>query len=412
MLLRLLFLCAACAALLVGCGDSEEGSPARSSSDFVDSIGVNVHMSYSDTAYGDAERVQSALRSLGIRHVRDGVVRDSRPLWDSLKAMRSEGIRSTLVIGDPDGRFGSGTLDEQLATLAEELGGDVGAIESPNEYDSTGPDFASKLRDYQQQLASGVERHPELKDRPIVGPSFINEGSYEELGPLEGIDFGNMHPYPGGQPPEEGLQDNLALAREVSGDRPVYATETGYHNAVNAKGEGVQPGVSEQTAAVYLPRLYLEYFKEGVARTFAYELLDQKPDESRRNAEMNFGLLRSDFEEKPAFGAMQNLIALLDDKGKPNGDGRLNYSLVNDEGVHTLLLRKSNGRFYLAVWRADAGAETRPRSVEVSFGDSMRRIAAYRPSRSPDAVYERRGASTVRADLGADAWVFEVTPDE
>ena len=84
MLLRLLFLCAACAALLVGCGDSEEGSPVRSSSELVDSIGVNVHMSYTDTAYRDAERVQGALRSLGIRHVRDGVVRDSRPLWDSL----------------------------------------------------------------------------------------------------------------------------------------------------------------------------------------------------------------------------------------------------------------------------------------------------------------------------------------
>ena len=326
--------------------------------------------------------------------------------------MQSDGIRSTLVIGDPDGRFGSGTVDEQLAALEDELGGDVGAIESPNEYDSTGPDFASKLRDYQRQLASGVERRPELRDRPIVGPSFINQSSYEELGRLEGIDFGNMHPYPGGEPPEEGLPDNLALAREVSGDQPVYATETGYHNAVNAKGEGVQPGVSEQEAAIYLPRLYLEYFKEGVARTFAYELLDQKPDERRGNAEMNFGLLRSDFEEKPAFRAMQNLIALLDDRGKSDGGDRLNYSLVNDEGVHTLLLRKSNGRFYLAVWRADASAETRPRSVEVSFGDSMRRIAAYRPSRSPDAVYERRGASTVRADLGADAWVFEVTPDE
>lgn len=419
MLLRLVILCAAAAALFVGCGESDEGSPARPSADFVDSVGVNLHMSYSDTAYGDADRVQRALTELGVRHVRDGVVKDNRPLWDSLKSMREEGIRSTLVIGDPDERFGSGTLEEQLAALKQELGKDVDAIESPNEYDSTGDDFAPKLRRYQQQLSRALEQDPELKDRPLVGPSFINRGSYANFGKLNGIDFGNMHPYPGGEPPEEGLQDNLNLANEVSGDLPVYATETGYHNAVRAEGEGVQPGVSEEAAAVYMPRLYLEYFKAGVARTFAYELLDEKADEGRRNAEMNFGLLRSDFQKKPAFTAMQNLIRLLDDSGSRAG-GRLSYKLVNDAGIHTLLLRKSNGHFFLAVWRADTSVwdvkdkrdvDVRNRTVEVQFDDSVQRVAAYRPSESAEPVYVRE-ASTVRADLGPDPWVFEVTPGD
>jgi hypothetical protein len=350
------------------------------------------------------------------------VVPGSRPLFDSLRSMQEAGIGATLIIGDPDQRFGTGPVEEQVSTIKRELDGQVDAIEGPNEYDATGEDFAPKLLQYMRRLGQLLERDPVLRDRPVVAPSFLNPSSYSDVGTLGGIDYGNMHSYPGGEPPEEALAYPVNLARQVAGDRPLYSTETGYHNALRAEGERVQPGVSEQAAGVYLPRLYLEYFKEGVARTFAYELLDQRPDPGNGNAELNFGLLAADFRQKPAFRSMMNLIRLLkDDGGGAQASGRMSYSLVDDEGVHTLLLRKSNGKFYLAVWRADTSVwntdsrrpvSVRPRAVEVRFDDSVQQIAAYRPSESPRPVYVRRGANTVRADLGADAWIFEVTPEE
>ena len=46
-------------------------SPARA---FGDSIGVNTHIGWYDTAgYGDFDPIESRLRELGVRYVRDGL---------------------------------------------------------------------------------------------------------------------------------------------------------------------------------------------------------------------------------------------------------------------------------------------------------------------------------------------------
>jgi hypothetical protein len=57
---------------------------------------------------------------------------------------------------------------------------------------------------------------------------------------------------------------------------------------------------------VYLLRTFLEHFKGGIARTYAYELLDEKPDRGLRDPEQHFGPLRQDFTPKPAFTALRN----------------------------------------------------------------------------------------------------------
>ncbi|HMV50398.1 MAG TPA: hypothetical protein PKD31_21840, partial [Blastocatellia bacterium] len=46
---------------------------ARQADEFLDSIGVNVHLHYNDTAYKEYERIiKPRLRESGIRHLRDG----------------------------------------------------------------------------------------------------------------------------------------------------------------------------------------------------------------------------------------------------------------------------------------------------------------------------------------------------
>ena len=54
-----------------------------------------------------------------------------------------------------------------------------------------------------------------------------------------------------------------------------------------------QPPVSERAAGIYVPRLLLENFREGIARTYIYELVDMSRDPDREKGFAGFGLLRS-----------------------------------------------------------------------------------------------------------------------
>ncbi len=115
-----------------------------------------------------------------------------------------------------------------------------------------------------------------------------------------------MHSYAGGNQPDQDLDTKwIPNTKKVSGDRPIVATETGWHNAVN-DANASQKGVSEEVSSKYIPRLFLEYFKRGVTRTFLYELMDER---AKSDMENNFGLIRADGTPKPAFYALKNLTS-------------------------------------------------------------------------------------------------------
>src|SRR5581483_5657888 len=131
------------------------------------------------------------------------------------------------------------------------------------------------------------------------------------------LDIGNFHPYAGGKEPTSGgwgisMDRAIVEERKVCGDKPIWATECGYHNRIEEKGH---PGVSELAAAKYFPRLHFLMFNKGVGRSYSYELADQKPDDPTTTMEQHFGLLRHNGSPKPAFDALRNLIALLRDPG-------------------------------------------------------------------------------------------------
>jgi hypothetical protein len=46
---------------------------ARVADKFVDSLGINVHMEYSHTPYGNYPLINASLRALGMRHFRDEI---------------------------------------------------------------------------------------------------------------------------------------------------------------------------------------------------------------------------------------------------------------------------------------------------------------------------------------------------
>lgn len=400
-------------------GDDEVADRSRAvatTGEFVDSVGVNVHMSYSDTPYGDVEGIRRSLGRLGIRHLRDGLEADRPDQHDAFRALGADGRRLTLIMGRAD----AGESLPRLLDVARELRPGLAALEGPNESDAAGgEEWPGLLREYQAELRTGRSERTELDALPIVGPSLIGHSGHGQLGDVsELVDFGNVHSYPGGDPPEWDLDQQLSLAATNTGNRPVQATETGYHTALSDRGG--HPPVSERAAGVYLPRLYLEYFRRGIARTFAYELVDEFEDPGRADAEANFGLLRRDLSPKPAFTALANLLALM--RPRESGGGSPEAPAVslegNLDGVRQLTLRREDGTNLLALWRDvsvwDRGAQedVDPPTAEVTvkLDRPVALMEVFRPSRSSQPERSVRDADSAEVALGGDVAVVALTP--
>src|SRR3954447_22189760 len=296
---------------------SAETLRAAPSASLVDSVGVNIHPIFLDTAYKDGDRVVSTLKGLGIRHVRHGIHASPDPKYawinqynrDFAAKLAAAGMRSDLIVGNPDDS--SGTIAQQLAEVRDHLANVAESIEGSNEWDGTGRvNWAAEVRAYQQALYAGVKADPKLRSLPVIAPSLAQWKRVTILGDLSAsADYGNLHAYPGGlEPSDTFLDDQLTAERTVTGSKPVMITETGYHNAM-AYGGGHRP-TSERAAGIYMPRLLLEHFRRGIPRTWLYELIDERLNTDNTNAEAHFGLLRNDWSEKPAATALRNLLSI------------------------------------------------------------------------------------------------------
>lgn len=382
--------------LMLGQPAGALADPASPADSFVDSIGVNTHTSYTDTAYSQFGSVKSKLTALGVRHVRENLVAGRPDQYQALNDLAASGIKSDLILGDPSS--GQAGLNALLSTLKANLLGATDSVEGPNEYDLSGdPNWASALGQYQRQLYAGVKSDPALARLPLIGPSLSRYESGPQLGKLSNaLDYGNIHSYFDGYAPETYLTSHFELAADTSGSKPVMTTEAGYPNALNWYG-GHQPA-SEHAAAVYMPRVYMENFRRGAVRTYAYELVDEWPDPNHSIREANFGLLRNDFSEKPAFAAISNLITMLRDPGPSFRPGSLDYALSGDQNrLHRLLLQKRDGTFYLAMWRDDriwdpvnrVELNVPPKALTLTLRQPVSRVQEFSPNAgtAPTATY-------------------------
>ncbi|MBE9225223.1 hypothetical protein IQ264_07230 [Phormidium sp. LEGE 05292] len=350
---------------------------AKSADAFVDSMGVVTHWGYPDTPYGfKYEEVKQKLVELGIRHVRD-------TLSPRIQDLAAVGIKSQVGVQPNEGT--PTQLKDNIKAANKPIAA-IDSVEGPNEpdifwegnkitYQNQG--FPEGVKAFQKDLFTTFKNDPETQNIIIIGPAVGKSYGYDTGSPLGNntltnyVDWGAFHPYPGGGNPfsapfpyntiekyfwhgnfpavniDEWPYAFEVLARPF-GNKPMAATETGYNTSKN--------GISERMHGKYIPRLYLEYFRKGIARTMNYELLDEWNDPDNREA--NFGLLRNDLSPKPAYTALKNVINLLKDPGANFKPGSLDYSIsVNPppeydrtQYIHHLLLQKQNGTFYLAIW--------------------------------------------------------------
>lgn len=442
----------ALAALPAGADPPAKPAPVTAvwADDFVDSVGVNVHWSDPNSVYNRAyDKMKAKLAAAGIRHVRDGAIPDAYPR--SADLYKTLGVRTTYIVGRREGGHSPdrpewksplllGKTGEELAAIRAGVPvGAVGGIEGPNEYDifhdDREKDWAGKLRSCQRSLCAGVKADPVLKSVPVIGPSVTTHEAAAQVGDLSAVmDYGCGHFYRstrylgsagwGGNfafPPYGGgaygsMSYNVAATRQMSGRKPLWATETGYSTFGG--------GISEALQAKYLPRLFAEFYRLGIRKTFAYELLDAGED--RNNDQLNFGLVRYDLSDKPAFVALKNLLGLLkDNQWDPAGrrwkaarprPGALAYRLTGDTAnVRSLLLQKRDGDFYLLLWQEVADPTLAPESWQPVYrGDVAVTLTLTTPVRSGAAVHVLSADGTMSksaASLSAGAALRLSVPD-
>lgn len=421
--------------LLVGCQDQAPAVPvaaaytttlpatphqAAPASRFVDSIGVNTHLNYTNTPYGDEQAVQRALRSLGVHHIRDGLPAKPAPgFFDALRSLHADGVGTDLVLGSTGRRQGQPLipLDASLAQLRQaDIAPALDSIEGPNEWDHRGgATWAAQVRRYQQELYAAVRADPAFAAVPVVGPSVARRGRRTELGDLSAyLDFGNNHTYLLTGPTTAEIGGERHRAGIVSKTKPVVATETGYTNAVNDSSG--KPPMSEAVTSVYLPRLFADFFAAGVRRTYVYELVDEHPDAHLGTSEANFGLLYNDKRPKPAYVALQRLIGILADSQPIDAQpASFSYSVSGPADRHALALHKSDGSFVLLLWRdvgltrTGDGIDATAQPLTVHLG-APARVDVRRPSLSAGTLHTLQGVSTVTGKVGADLVALTITP--
>jgi len=330
---------------------------AQSARSFGDSIGVNVRLTFLDTpAYRDFAPVEARLRELGVRYVNDSLCPTCEYQITRLQQLARDGVRSNLGVGSLSA--GPGSIKPGLDVVKARLRSSVASIAGINEPDISGdPNWVAHTRAFQQELGRQVHGDPQLAGVPVIGPSLVHRESRAALGDLTGyVDRGNLHPYPGGQPPLRNLADEALMMSQVSGKKPLVITEVGYHTDMAFTGP--HRPASERAVGVYTPRIALEAFRYGIERTYLYQLADiwspaEAAGRSFPASENSFGLLRSDLTPKPSFLALRNLLQAVDGGSAPVGaPGGLRIGLEGAGGdVRRLLLRSADGSYALVLWR-------------------------------------------------------------
>jgi hypothetical protein len=382
------------------------GEKAAGADAFVDSVGVNVHLHHFDTPYTNFAQVESALKALHLRHVRDGLVDTTwKDYYNRHNQLGRDGIKGLFITS-------ANQSDNLLLDYPSRVKDSFEAYEAPNEYDQSGDSsWVSTLSNFLVRLNRTVKSDSRTSKFLVIGPSLARSDSFAKLRGDCTFDYSNLHDYFAGRNPGTSgwgsngygsIVWNLASVNTTCSGKPVITTETGYQTLAS-----MPHSVPESVAAKYVPRVFLEQWLQGIRRTYLYELIDLP--QSSTSADKGFGLLHSDFSRKPAFSALANLTSLLADPGAAFTPSDLAYQLSGDtSNVHHLLLQKRNGSFFLALWVEEPCYDVdgkqpitvRPRQITVQTSSATRAMLH---------VLDSNGNMTSRSLDNSSSHSFQVT---
>jgi hypothetical protein len=399
-------------------------TPARPVNDFLGSLGVNVHMGYTDGRYANAAEAITDLHYLGIHQLRDGTPNPQggipyRNNRDSIAALAKAGNTFLFIVrGTP-----IAPALAEIASIEEADPGSVSAIEGPNEINNEPISYAGLSGDaagraYQRDLYAQVKANKTLGHLSVY---YFTGGAKINLGENKGLaNYANAHPYPyQGQAPGPRIMSefNKLFAMPF----PRIITETGYFNEPT---NPIGSGVDDATQAKLTLDLLLSAFVQGVSKTYLYQLRSAYPDPKHSNADTEYGLFNLDNSPKPVATAIHNLTTILADPAGPAAHAagnQLSYTLSGmPHSANSVLLRKSPGVFALVVWAeppiwnedAHHAVAAPGATVTVNLGAAARSIRVFDPlaGASPSRTY--RHTKTVRIEVTDHPVIVEITaPD-
>jgi hypothetical protein len=326
---------------------SVTGEQALTNFQFTDSVGVNVHLADGNTVYeSQFPQIMQSMINLGVNHYRDGLNQYAQPFqYQNAETLGKAGIKADWLM---DFNNSASIINSAYANAPDA----TEEFEGPNEDDAAA---GAPLLEFMQLLNDTVRGNPATAAMPIIAPSFKQATSYAAQGNLGSlVNYGNTHDYFAFFNPEitpygssfygcggyGSMQFDICLAQMVAVNGPVVSTETGYQSGA---------GLSDAIIGRYELRTLFESLRLGVIRTFLYELIDESGT--------SWGLLNDSFSPRPAYTAIQSVLSLLKD-AKFAQPGKLDYALSGQtQNVHHVLLQKSDGTFYLAVWLAVQSAD-------------------------------------------------------
>jgi hypothetical protein len=394
-------------------GSSETASAADS---FVDSVGVNVHLGYYGTLYGqNFGAVERLLTGLGVRHVRDGVYPGKSDLCSNFSRLANDGIHGDFIVGQWMSSNDVTAWDSCTSRTAD-------AYEGLNEWDAAhGSDqnWTQTDRDVQQRLYSTVKGN---RGVTVIAPSLTSQQAYGTLGSVAATsDVGNLHGYFAARNPGTSgwgggnqfgvygsLSYDLAIAAQPSGSNPIYITETGYGDTSNAVY------VPPATKARYTLRTLLEAWNAHVPRTYIYELVDEGGGYFG-----SYGLTDGNGNVKPAYTAVKNLLAHLSDPGGPVSPASLSYTLSGPSQLHHALFQKHDGSFVLALWlempewdaQTNSPIAVSTQSAQLTFGNTPSKLRTTSFDDSGNVTSATvNAANAITLDIGGSPTLLDVSP--
>ena len=392
---------------------------ARQSSDFVDSIGINIHLDYGN--YAPWSTVRPLITGLGVRHIRWGFLTTSSDNSE-LVSLYPYGIKADLVF-ETLTKSPHPVLDEtpitslitsmpQIAVNGINLFSGIEAVEGPNEYDinngHAGPDWPAQLASYQAALHSAIRSNRAYDHVLILAPSMGRRVNLAKLPDMsETVDMGNAHPYNWQDIPENSAALNLYLtgSNAIFPGKPLWESENGY-SIITKPG-----GVTEAVQAKWVPRLLLDNYRKGISRTYLYELIDEEAPGDAYDLNHHYGLMKiinGVFTRKPSYAAVRNLITILNDPGPAFPPGFISYTMSGDtSNVQVLTLEKRNNQYYLVAWLASAGAADVRQSVTFTFS-SLSSATEYTPNTSTTGTGLKITNNAVTVNVPDEPVILEV----
>jgi len=380
--------------------------------DFIQSIGVNVHMAYNDGKYANSANVITDMKYLGI-----SIVRDTAPAyWYQTKAfdaMANAGIKFDFVAS---GNRSPADVVAAIETFAKAHPGATIAIEGVNEVNNWPVTFGgvtglAGATAYMTALAKALAANATLSSIDTYGLTGANI--------VQDVDYANFHAYPkNGAQPLRTLIAGLKDQTSAMAGKPTVLTEAGYYTAPTSSNWG---GVDQATQAKQTLNLLMDATKLGVSHTYLYQLLDAYADPSGVSIDKNLGLFDLSNNPKLAATAIHNLTTILADSGAAAATfttQALNYTVANlpTDGA-VLAMQKSDGRTDLVAWsEPDIWDEINHRAITAAskdvtfdFGANHVSVKIFDPLASAAAVATYADVTSVHVSVTDHPVIVEVT---